>query len=449
MEDEIKKMRIDLKDKKEKIRTVAVRLAEQMKHHIVMYEERHQAMDKELRRMSDNLDQKQHAAETEMIRSLEEMDRDVQGGFTKVGSFLNSLEKEMEEKNKLFEEKIREAMKSVQEVLKKEGKTWRNQIREISLINEMHQHIILKSFQNSNGHIENLEKCLEDLSEELATNFKVVEDQMVEMRAEFNTTSLITKIQSNLRFTNMSGVVEKVKKTMNREVKKMEKRVDSERTVAMNMINPMKMHIKKLIGDLNTCQKNIGSVEKEMQKGTGGMRSQIEEINSLVKEIDERNNLFTEEVKGHMGDQDRLLEEHKEVMQSDKTEILEEFEKKKAELEDLDEERKAHIEKLIDQASGRIKENIHAQNHSIWERLVLSEGSKNDDFMLDLMKQNQANFFSFLVGPEDLYKVPQNELEGTKKEWEKKKRNTVNLSPDQSEISNQVSDQSASQNDIN
>ena len=268
MEGEIKKMRGDLKDKKEKIRTVAVRLAEQMKHHILMYEERHHAMDKELKQMSENLDKKQKSAENEMIRSLDEMDKDVKEGFVKVGNCLESLESEVEEKNRLFQEKMREAMKSVQDILNKEGRAWRNQIREISLINEMHQHIILESFQNSNGHIENLEKCFSDLNEELTRNFEFVEDTIVKMRAEFNTAGLIAKIQTNLRFGGMTSSLDKLKKGWIRDVKKMKTRIDVERSNAMSLINPMKMHINKIRGELGECEKKIDFIDEGLKTST-------------------------------------------------------------------------------------------------------------------------------------------------------------------------------------
>ena len=328
-------MRGDLKDKKEKIRIVAVRLAEQMKHHIQMYEERHQAMDRELKQMSQNLHKKQKSAETEVMRSLEEMDKDVQEGFVKVGTCLESLEKEVEDKNKLFQDKMREAMKSVQDVLGKEGRAWRNQIREISLINEMHQHIILESFQSSNGHIENLEKCLADLNEELISNFNFVEETMVKMRAEVNTSNLILKIQTNLRFSGMTSSLDKLKKTWNKDVKKIKTKIDVERSNAMSQINPMKMQINKVRNELGQFEKKVDLVDKEMKKGTGGLRKEIQIMTQEVKEITKKNQVLKGEVQEHIQDQTRLLKEYKEEMDKDKQDILKEFKQKQKEMEDM------------------------------------------------------------------------------------------------------------------
>ena len=428
-------MRVDLKDKKDKIRIVAVRLAEQMKHHILMYEERHIAMDKELKQVADNLDKKQKSAEKEMMQSIEEMDKDITDGFVKVGECVDNLQQQMENKNKLFEDKMREAITSVNDILSKEGTAWRNQIREISLINEMHQHIILESFQNSNGHIDNLEKCLSDLSEELMENFKTVEERIVQIRAEFNTTGLISKIQGNMRFKGMSNEMEKIRKGWRRDTKRIEGRIDEERTNAMGMINPMKMVINKLKNDMIENEKKVDTIKGEMEKGTGGLREEMQKVQDDINTINTKNNGLKEEMEKHMRDQDKLLKEYKEGMESNRIDIVKEFNDKCDELQKIDEHRVTETKRLIQEEGKRLKENIHAQNHSIWERLVIKESSDKEDFLVDLMKQNQANFFSFLVGPEDKYKIPHNDLDGTKKEWDQKERDNGRVDVKQMESS--------------
>lgn len=441
-------MRTDLRDKKEKIRAVAVRLAEQMKHHISMYEERHRAMESELKQMGESLDKRQRAAEAEQTRGLEEMDRDVREGFVKVSECMDALEVELEDKNRLFQEKLREAITSVNDVLGKEGRAWRNQIREISLINEMHQHIILESFQNSNAHIDNLEKCLADLSEELSVNFGTVQAKMVEIRAEFNTASLISKIQTNLRFTGVTDSLDKLRKVRARDLKQIVQRIDRERTDAMQLINPVRMRVNKLGTDLGECQERIASLGERLETGTGGLRREMETVLGEMNRARDRNEQLEKEVRVHLEDQERLMREYQEEIGQNKEEVLKQFDQKCSELEEIEQKRVEETKRLIIEESLRIRENLQAQNHSVWERLVASESAEQEDFMMSLMKQNQANFFSFLVGPEDIYKVPRNDLEGTKKEWLTKDRFNGNIDEQRKEPSPRSSPQNSRESNL-
>ena len=92
------------------------------------------------------------------------------------------------------------------------------------------------------------------------------------------------------------------------------------------------------------------------------------------------------EVKGHIEDQARLLKEYKEEMVKDKTDILNEFDEKKKEMENIEIKRKEETKKLINDESLRIKENIQARNHSNWERLIVTEGTKNEDFFRKMLR---------------------------------------------------------------
>lgn len=238
-------MKRNLKLKKDKMDIVSLTMAEQMQRHQTSSTEKLETMSKILEDTRHFLLKRQAQLETRVDEGLSEMDKDVQEGFVRVEEYLSKLEEETTEKSKLVEEKVKSICWNTQSVVTKEGQAWRRQIREISLINEMHQHVMLQSFQDSNFAVENLEKGLAELSLELAANFSRLDEQMREHIALSNTEQLMAKVQLNLRFGAVGKICDGLRRDRKKAVKELGRVMDEKTVEVMKMMDPVRLQVKQ------------------------------------------------------------------------------------------------------------------------------------------------------------------------------------------------------------
>lgn len=283
MEEQLNEMNRNLKLKKNKMDIVSLTMAEQMQRHQSSSDEKLESMSRILEDARESLVRRQGQLETRVEEGLGEMDKDVQEGFARVEDYLSRLEEEMGAKTKLVEEKVKSICWNTQSVVTKEGQAWRRQIREISLINEMHQHVILQSFQDSHFAVDNLEKGMAELSQELADNFGRLDQQVREHVAMSNTEQLMAKVQLNLRFEAVGREYEGLKRENKKTVRGLERRMDQKTKEVMQVMDPVRMQLKQTGFRQMEIKKQL---EAEVDTRKGEVTGVRESISKLEEEAD-------------------------------------------------------------------------------------------------------------------------------------------------------------------
>lgn len=116
--------------------------------------------------------------------------------------------------------------------------------------------------------------------------------------------------------------------------------------------------------------------------------------------------------------QDETLQQTRTEISEQQKKILHDLEAKKQQITESQSTQEERLTQELETRLTSLKKELETKNHQLWEAFVRTDGGKQEnqeeEVLVQLMKGNQANFFSFLAGGQDLFEMPRNDLVGAK-----------------------------------